>query len=642
MAKGYFLRIGDKTTCGGEILSGSATLRFHGIAGARAGDKVSCGRFPGKFEIVGGLPKRRNEGLLLAGTLHSVSSCPCQSTFIHTIENGYEKKAVINPDTMDMTGQPSGHPNEDGEPEQHAQSTRRHKQSSTGTPLVTDKSISPQSHEEPDKPKREITLTLGVFFDGTGNNAINTENMLKACSSEHFNLSDKDAKTILTQCGHNRMGVSGFGAGSYTGYYTNVHWLHTLYKINFPAESQKIQRAIYIEGIGTEAGKPDSPVGLGLGISDTGVIAKTDNALVKLVKMIGNIKDDFSGKVVIKNLYFDVFGFSRGAAAARHFTNRIFSKDSAVIEAIRLGFGDMEYHGAPEGKTRFLGIFDTVAAIGTPSNGLNPHTADTGDVNIVLRPGVAEKVFHITAQNECRFNFALNSVKPAWPELALPGVHSDIGGGYLPLERENLFISRPLVETVPFTRPGEQTRVYQQTVHEQGVLNLAPTIAPLMRTNKFSVETWYDDRMPQDRYGNFQKRSFAALVMRDRVVKNDWSKVVLRVMLDAAQEAGAIFEPIRETNTELQIPLELTSFCAQAIAYGKATRSGPTTQGFTIDEIDQIAKDYIHCSSNWDAVVTDASGGIQGGTSAAEIIFTGRPDENWRRSEYNMDGKKLW
>ena len=302
----------------------------------------------------------------------------------------------------------------------------------------------------------------------------------------------------------------------------------------------------------------------------------------------------------------------------------------------------MEYHGEPEGKTRFLGIFDTVAAIGTPSNGLNPHTADTGDVNIVLRPGVAEKVFHITAPNECRFNFALNSVKPAWPELALPGVHSDIGGGYLPLERENLFISRPLVETVPFTRPGEQTRVYQQTVHEQGVLNLAPTIAPLMRTNKFSVETWYDDRMPQDRYGNFQKRSFAALVMRDRVVKNDWSKVVLRVMLDAAQEAGAIFEPIRETNTELQIPLELTSFCAQAIAYGKATRSGPTTQGFTIDEIDQIAKEYIHCSSNWDAVVTDASGGIQGGTSAAEIFFTGRPDENWRRSEYNMDGKKLW
>ncbi|MCS5969729.1 hypothetical protein LNP26_30100 [Klebsiella variicola subsp. variicola] len=46
-------------------------------------------------------------------------------------------------------------------------------------------------------------------------------------------------------------------------------------------------------------------------------------------------------------------------------------------------------------------------------------------MKLTLRPGVAEKVFHITAANECRFNFALNSVKPAWPELALPGAHSD-------------------------------------------------------------------------------------------------------------------------------------------------------------------------------------------------------------------------
>lgn len=38
------------------------------------------------------------------------------------------------------------------------------------------------------------------------------------------------------------------------------------------------------------------------------------------------------------------------------------------------------------GKTRFLGIFDTVAAIGTPVNGFNPHSADTGDVNLALRP----------------------------------------------------------------------------------------------------------------------------------------------------------------------------------------------------------------------------------------------------------------
>ncbi len=644
MAKGFFLRIGDKTTCGGAILSGSSTLRFHGVPGARVGDKVTCGKFPGMFEIVGGLPKRRNEGLLLAGTLHSVSSCPCRATFIHTIENGYEKRAVVTPQTLGLNGQQSANMNEDGEPEQHAQSVKRQTKLPAIDPFVAP-GLPPASVEAP---KREITLTLGVFFDGTGNNAINTENMLKACSSEHFNLSDKDAKTILIQCGQRQMGVSGFEASSYTGYYTNVHWLYTLYQQNFPSESPETQRAIYIEGIGTKAGSPDSPVGLGLGISDTGVIAKTDDAVARLVQGIQQgivaLQNMLVGKsFLIKKIQFDIFGFSRGAAAARHFANRIFSKDGAVIAAIRQGLGEVEYHGSPEGKTRFLGIFDTVAAIGTPSNGLNPHTADTGDVNIVLRPGVAEKVFHITAQNECRFNFALNSVRPAWPELALPGVHSDIGGGYLPVELENLYMSRPRVETVPLIQSGEETRVYRQTLAEREMLSLAPTIAPVMRTNNIVPETWYDDRMPQDRYGSFQKRSFAALLLKDRIVKNDWSKVVLRVMLDAAQEAGAIFETIRESNMDLKIPVELTSFCTKAISLGKATRMGPTIQGFTTDEIDKIAKDYIHCSSNWNAVVTDSRGRIMDGTSPAEMIsFTGRPDENWRRSEYNMDGKKLW
>jgi hypothetical protein len=27
-----------------------------------------------------------------------------------------------------------------------------------------------------------MTLTLGIFFDGTGNNAVNTRNMLAACT----------------------------------------------------------------------------------------------------------------------------------------------------------------------------------------------------------------------------------------------------------------------------------------------------------------------------------------------------------------------------------------------------------------------------------------------------------------------------
>ena len=506
----------------------------------------------------------------------------------------------------------------------------------------------PEQHAQAaKKKKREITLTIGVFFDGTGNNAVNTQNMLKAYTAGHYNLDDPEAESILAKCARENFGVSGSGATSYTGYYTNIHWLSTLYSRRLNEDNPDVQRAVYIDGIGTDAGKPDSKLGQGFGISDTGVVAKTDKAVSMLADSIQAALDAVSNKqtdctFIIRSLQFDIFGFSRGAAAARHFANRIQSEDPAVISAIRQGVTGTAFSGSPSGKTRFIGIFDTVAAIGTPVNGLNPHSADTGDVKLTLRPGVAEKVFHITAANECRFNFALNSVKPAWPELALPGVHSDIGGGYLPVTKEHLFLTRPATETVPYSQPGEKTQAYRQAMAQLQKLDKSPCLAPLLRTNDISAETWHDDRLPPDRYGQMQKRSFAALTLRERTVRNDWSRVVLRVMLEAAQEAGVVFDPIRATNQELHLPDELSSLCDKALAMGKAARRGQTPPVFSQDELDVIAEKYIHCSANWNAIVVNTDGLIHGGASPSELIgFINRPDEQWKRSVYSMDGKKV-
>ncbi|WP_433977662.1 phospholipase effector Tle1 domain-containing protein [Erwinia sp. E_sp_B01_9] len=495
--------------------------------------------------------------------------------------------------------------------------------------------------------KRKIMLTIGLFFDGTGNNAVNTQNMLKAYTAGHYNLDDPEAESILAKCARDNFGVSGSGATSYTGYYTNIHWLSTLYSRRLTEDSPDVQRAVYIDGIGTDAGKPDSKLGQGFGISDTGVVAKTDKAVSMLADSIQDALDAVSKKqtdctLIISALQFDIFGFSRGAAAARHFANRIQSEDPAIISAIRQGVTGTDFNGSPAGKIRFIGIFDTVAAIGTPVNGLNPHSADTGDVKLTLRPGVAEKVFHITAANECRFNFALNSVKPAWPELALPGVHSDIGGGYLPVTKEHLFLTRPATETVPYSQPGEKTQAYRQAVAQLQALDKSPCLAPLLRTNEISAETWHDDRLPPDRYGQMQKRSFAALTLRERTVRNDWSRVALRVMLEAAQEAGVVFDPIRATNHELHLPDELSSLCDKALTMGKAVRSGQTPPAFSQDEVDVIAEKYIHCSANWNAIVVNTDGFIHGGASPSELIgFIDRPDEQWKRSVYSMDGKKV-
>ncbi len=468
MAIGYFIRLGDKTSCGGTVLSASQHHSFGGVATARNGDKVSCGIDRKVYHIAGGIPNYFIHGVAAAGTLHSRSTCPCRARLITSFPN-----AVYWSGEDKRVNTVAGAPLNAGEPEQHAQAARKN---SAAT--------SDNASNRAQKGKREITLTLGVFFDGTGNNAINTNNMIKACIAERYELDNIDAGAILGKCAREGMGVSGVGAISYTGYYTNVHWLRTLYKQSISGSDSDIQQAIYIDGIGTEAGKPDSMIGQGLGISDTGVIAKTDKAIKCLVKNISNAIEDIKSKtsdseLVIQALEFDIFGFSRGAAASRHFANRIHSEDPAIIAAIREGVQGTEFKGVPAGKIRFIGIFDTVAAIGTPLNGLNPHSADTGEVNLVLRPGVADKVFHITAAHECRFNFALNSVKPAWPELALPGVHSDIGGGYLPAVEENLFLTRPETDTVPLRQSGEQTRGYHQTRKQLDKLDACPAVAPL-------------------------------------------------------------------------------------------------------------------------------------------------------------------
>lgn len=86
---GFYLRVGDPTTCGGKILTGDETLSWYGVAGAREGDAVSCGQHPGTYKILGGTSDTWDEGRRLAGTLDSVSSCPCHARFIQTIPDCY-------------------------------------------------------------------------------------------------------------------------------------------------------------------------------------------------------------------------------------------------------------------------------------------------------------------------------------------------------------------------------------------------------------------------------------------------------------------------------------------------------------------------------------------------------------------------
>jgi uncharacterized Zn-binding protein involved in type VI secretion len=79
MAKGYFIRKGDKTSCGGKVLDTDTRIMMFGFAHARAGDPVSCGKNDETYEIVGGISYMNSHGRLFAGSLDSHSSCPCKA-----------------------------------------------------------------------------------------------------------------------------------------------------------------------------------------------------------------------------------------------------------------------------------------------------------------------------------------------------------------------------------------------------------------------------------------------------------------------------------------------------------------------------------------------------------------------------------
>lgn len=514
------------------------------------------------------------------------------------------------------------------------------------------------------KPIRGVTLTIGVFFDGTGNNRENTASRLmkfNECSAPKQGMNQKDAQSC--EDFSNAINKDSLSNGSYQGYYSNIHWLNLLYKPNqLLSENQTIaQIKTYISGIGTAADKSDSAIGMGLGTSILdmfeGVVTKTDEAMEGISRALSefmefNVNPDFC----IAKIQFDVFGFSRGAAAARHFANQVMEQDPAIASAIEKGLRGDFYDGKPSGEVRFLGLFDTVAAIGGISNFFDINGRSNPRVKLELRPSVAKKVFQISAMNEYRYNFSLNSIQGMWPELALPGAHSDIGGGYNPVgsplqENESLFLSCPEFEIVSDDTRETDTRVYRNAEKAREMLTSLPALKHILPHGKITTKTRSVGviNSNQRRAGMIQKQVGAAVFFERMAVPSEWANVCLRVMLDAAQEAGGWFAPIDPKNPDMKIPPELISLADKAIAQGKAVRLGQEPQAFTEDERLLIGK-YTHCSAKWN-IESDRNLWVDPKTGEIFIhrfgpkedkafVFPNKPNDRWVRSVWYMDDQQ--
>lgn len=315
----------------------------------------------------------------------------------------------------------------------------------------------PRKIHSNDKPVNTIDVTLNLFFDGTFNNRANT-----------------------------KIGIAGERkGGSYDNDYSNIARAYD--SIDATEDNQV---SWYIEGIGTVDEKSDNDTlgilplkGGAMGVGERGIKAKVTKGCRKGAEAIKNI----FGSKNIDILSVNVFGFSRGAAAARHFVKvcttkaNISKKIDGSIIVFPPDFYELSNQEEREGGKvinqiiniskdkkdspllnfdyfgaclisnnlkintivfNFVGLYDTVASYGFNHRGnwLIKNDSEQLGLNAIQN---ANFTFQIASADEFRENFSLTNIESAGIkglQLTLPGVHSDIGGGYIDGDNEKVFI----------------------------------------------------------------------------------------------------------------------------------------------------------------------------------------------------------
>lgn len=107
MTDGYFIGLGDKTTCGGKVLDGDPRVNIYGLLHARTGDRVSCGKDGKNYRIVGGISHMVSHGRHVAGTLDSFSDCPCRARLIPSVFTATYQNEKPAPQAARRTAQPA-------------------------------------------------------------------------------------------------------------------------------------------------------------------------------------------------------------------------------------------------------------------------------------------------------------------------------------------------------------------------------------------------------------------------------------------------------------------------------------------------------------------------------------------------------
>lgn len=491
------------------------------------------------------------------------------------------------------------------------------------------------------------TLRIGVFFDGTGNNTRNAQAGLQKVEKWLLETCSDPAQREkeLRGCQMGQSPVEGSSANDVT----NVWKLNDQYLFG----AKTLSARAYISGIGTRdpvSGKDGSVVyrsddtftqglDLDLGGENTSIIGKV--MLACELKITEGVELDL-GRVLpqidcIHRIEFDVFGFSRGAAAARHFVNVIDQKaDHPLVKAIannpniRLKAG---FDWASRGDVRFtfVGLFDTVVS------------SYNSRVNVNIKADCAQRVVHLTAQDEVRKHFPLSritsdavgtSIPSNFTELALPGAHSDIGGGYYsrwslgnpnsdPALTECIELERFMsVESVDIlntaSRAYLQAKAYAEEKRAMGWVesinpNLPRGAGPSLGAISLKL---YSFRRPEGKNSSGPgKKSVYVEILMNRVVEGEYSRIPLHMMIEAGLAVGVPFKEWRPEDRALQLESlstkrsmlnlkELDRLWAQAATKQKKVEN--LASQLSADDYHMLRRDYLHHSASSQGIANPA------------------------------------
>ncbi|WP_255310674.1 DUF2235 domain-containing protein [Aliivibrio sp. 1S128] len=414
--------------------------------------------------------------------------------------------------------------------------------------------------------KQEIRF--GVFFDGTGNNSFNAD-FGAMCDKDGF-VPDE----IQGVC-EDLTSFSKRHRGSYDNSITNIGRLSESYD-----SEQKNVFSIYMEGVGTKALEEDERFpDMGLGVGDRGVIAISMKAIDDMFFELNKL----NLSVNLIKLTFDIFGFSRGAATARHFANEIYKKQDGLV------YQKLQLNSFSKTSINFIGLYDTVSAIGCIKDLLDTTDEHNHGINLYLPKDIANKVVHFTAHHECRDNFALNSVAPEHQEIALLGVHSDIGGGY-----------KDPIDSVMIMKPYLRSITEDDWHVEQKFNNKAAAKIEEMKQEFLpyvvSTSCFSQNNVLKIRLTNKHCR-FRATLSMTRDISPDLQLLSFNLMHKIALE-----NKVPLSNNTLTFDAKLTELYSY---YEDCYNHSKNISGLSIiKEVPEslssyVLKHYIHCSDHW-------------------------------------------